>query len=112
MKPGGQYRKGANAERWLVKRYKEHGATHAMRTAGSHSPFDVIALFKDHTEVVQIKAGRKPTREDTSQFLEAIKHIAASPYLVNIKRGKIKVVWMVPRGFHSPLLKDEEAEKK
>ena len=110
MKPGGQYRKGANAERWLCKWYKEHGATHAMRTAGSHSAWDVIALFLDHTEVVQLKAGRKPTQEDTSKFLEAIKYIAASPYLVNIKAGKIKVFLMVPKEFHSPLLNDEASE--
>ncbi|KKN68476.1 hypothetical protein LCGC14_0451120 [marine sediment metagenome] len=103
MKPGGQYRKGANAERWLVKWYLRHGALHAMRTAGSHSSFDVIALFKDHTEVVQLKAGSKPTSKDSIKFLKAIKDIAASAYLVHLTRGQIIITWMNGRGFLSPL---------
>lgn len=92
MKPGGQYRKGANAERWLCKWYLRHGALHAMRTAGSHSGFDVIALFRDHTEVVQLKAGRYPSKEDINKFHKDAKEIYASPFLVHLERGHITVV--------------------
>jgi len=106
MKPGGQYRKGANAERWLCKWYKKHGATHAMRTAGSHSPFDVIALFSDHTEVVQLKDGAKPSKKDSVKFLKAINNIATGAYLVHLDRRKIKVTWFNGNGFVSPLVKE------
>jgi len=50
--PNKNYVKGRRKEYSTVKRYKEkYGCKIAQRTAGSHSPFDVIAI---NTETKQI----------------------------------------------------------
>ena len=44
--PNRNYIKGSNAERERCKWHYEHGAIFATRSAGSHSSYDVIAVYK------------------------------------------------------------------
>ena len=55
--PNKNYQKGRRKEYAVVKRYKEMGYDIAQRTAGSHSPFDVIAinLKKREIKLIQCK---------------------------------------------------------
>lgn len=46
--PNKNYQAGRRLEYETVKRYRNQGC-HAMRTAGSHGFFDVIALYDDMT---------------------------------------------------------------
>ena len=53
------YVKGANFERARVNLHKARGAIWAARIAGSHSPFDVVALYGDgRLYLEQCKTGK------------------------------------------------------
>ena len=69
MKPGGQYRKGVAKERWLIKQFYESGAALSFRSAGSHSPVDVIGISENCVELVQCKAC--PTRPPKEEYDKA-----------------------------------------
>lgn len=57
-----RYRKGADYERKLVKEAKEDGLI-AFRSAGSHSPIDVILIDVENKiiDLLQCKAGKSYT---------------------------------------------------
>ena len=54
------YRKGANNERQLVNHYRRKGWL-AFRSAGSHSPVDVVAMNSSPGEIylIQVKGKRQ-----------------------------------------------------
>lgn len=54
-----RYNKGARIERELVKRYKKEGSPFAVRTAGSHSVFDVIAFKGNELHLIQSKTKKE-----------------------------------------------------
>lgn len=61
MKPGGQYKKGANAERrWVNAMRATVGCLMAGRVAGSKTPVDCWAIFEDKIVLRQIKSGQSP----------------------------------------------------
>lgn len=68
--PNSNYRKGADFERKLVKEAREDGKI-AFRSAGSHSPIDVIIIdFKMRMiDLLQCKAGLSYT----ANFKEKLK---------------------------------------
>jgi hypothetical protein len=50
------YQKGVRFEREVMKQWlEEKGASAGMRTAGSHGPFDVVVIHKDHPTFIQCK---------------------------------------------------------
>lgn len=58
MKLGNKnYINGRNKEYRIVKKYKEQGYDIVQRTAGSHSPFDVIAvnIKQERIKLIQAK---------------------------------------------------------
>lgn len=57
------YASGRRIEYKAMQKLRDDGATFVCRTAGSHSPFDVIALFDNppHSLWIQCKAGTKKT---------------------------------------------------
>ena len=40
------YRRGADFERRVMKRLEEMGVSYCMRTAGSHTPVDIVAFWR------------------------------------------------------------------
>jgi len=69
MKPGGQYRKGAAAERRTIRHFEALGYR-GFRFAGSHGEFDVILVSENHVILAQIKSG---DATPTAIEIEAIK---------------------------------------
>lgn len=64
------YARGAERERDLVRHMRERGWV-ASRTAGSHGPWDVIALKRgERAQMLQLKAGarRWPTRDERARL--------------------------------------------
>jgi len=55
--PNPNYLKGRRKEYKVVNKYKEQGFEISQRTAGSHSPFDVIAVNKELRiiKLIQVK---------------------------------------------------------
>jgi hypothetical protein len=54
-----QYRRGYRAELALVKLLKQQDEFHTViRSAGSRSPFDVVAIGASRTLVCQVKTGK------------------------------------------------------
>lgn len=65
------YQRGAAKERRICKRKKMEGFEIAQRTAGSHSPFDVIAI-EPKTKVIKLIQSKPPSLSETKrQQLEA-----------------------------------------
>ncbi len=63
--PNPNYIKGRRKEYAICKALKEQGFDIAQRTAGSHSPIDVIAISKDKRLIKLIQA--KPTNYPQAQ---------------------------------------------
>ena len=62
--PNKLYLKGREREYQIIRRLKKEGCWEiAQRTAGSHSPFDIIAINKETKEILLIQS--KP--EDISE---------------------------------------------
>ncbi len=60
-----RYRKGANFERKVVKILLENeGCVIAFRSAGSHSPIDVVGIEKDKIILIQCKIGGVISKKD------------------------------------------------
>jgi hypothetical protein len=81
-----------------MKRLEEMGATFVTRSAGSHTPVDVIAFWStlDHhggyTWFVQCKSGKRPiSRRDKTELVDLAHDCGAIPVLAT--RGmKIEVI--------------------
>ena len=87
-----RYAKGANFERRVVKRLLELKSCRvAFRTAGSHSPIDVVAVFPEHTALIQCKTGGKISNADVLKLL-AVQDQAETfaIYLAYLDKGTIK----------------------
>ena len=58
--PNLNYRRGADYERWIVNHFRNKGWL-AFRSAGSHSPIDVIAVdpLSGEIKLIQAKTGAK-----------------------------------------------------
>jgi len=54
--PNANYIKGRRKEYAIVKEYRSLGFDIVQRTAGSHSPIDVIAIHKKNKEIVFIQS--------------------------------------------------------
>lgn len=68
-----RYRKGYYAERKLIKEMYDRGAVYCTRSAGSHTPIDVIAVFKNEILAFQVKNSKKNTL--TKKELKELKYI-------------------------------------
>ena len=84
MKPGRQYAKGAKRERQRVAWHYAQGAKWAIRAAGSHSPFDVVAVYEDRVELEQIKSGVKPTKMDRVKFYCAAQRMSCTDVVMTL----------------------------
>jgi len=56
MQPQNRYKKGARLERELMKHLEQFNPIYKTRSAGSHSFFDVIAVFDDRVDFYQVKS--------------------------------------------------------
>ncbi|MEM3859037.1 MAG: hypothetical protein QW478_06480 [Candidatus Micrarchaeaceae archaeon] len=77
------YAKGANFERKLIAEAYARGAKYAARTAGSHTPIDLIIIFGSRIYLVQAKSYHQSERESLKQFDEIITRIKPDYYYVH-----------------------------
>ena len=61
------YQKGRRKEYTITDRLKKEGFEIAQRTAGSHSPIDIVAINKETKEIkfIQVKVGEISYTEHT-----------------------------------------------
>jgi Holliday junction resolvase len=86
------YVKGRNAEYYWKKKLESQGFA-VIRTAGSHSPADLIAGNGDFVYAIQVKASKKKlSKNEQDELIEFAKKIRAIPVLLN--KGK-KWDWKV-----------------
>ena len=89
-----RYAKGANFERKVVKRLLQLKSCRvAFRSAGSHSPIDVVAVFPEHTALIQCKTGGKISNSDVLKLLaiqDGVETFAV--YLAYLDKGTIKFI--------------------
>ena len=83
MRPGGQYSKGAARERLRVKWHLEQGAVTAHRSAGSHSPIDVSAIYADCVVLESLKCGLASLSQEEAEALIEIR--LGSPPSVRVR---------------------------
>ena len=83
MKAGRQYAKGANKERERVKWHLSQGATTAHRSAGSHSPIDVTAIYADGVVLESLKCGSAALSQEEAEALIEIR--LGSPASVHVR---------------------------
>ena len=63
--PNKNYLKGRRKEYKIANKFKERGFDIAQRTAGSHSPFDVIAINTETKQILLIQC--KPNSMNSHQ---------------------------------------------
>jgi len=62
------YKKGARKEYYLINKLKEQGFNIVQRTAGSHSPIDIIAIKIDEKVIKLVQSKR--TIGKNMQFID------------------------------------------
>jgi len=76
-----RYRKGYLAERksraWLEAR-----GYFVVEARGSHGACDLVAIGDSDIKVVQVKAGRKPSKADVFEIVQAMHKIPTCPRMV------------------------------
>ena len=74
MHPRGRYRKGADEERRIVNLFRKQGCV-ALRSAGSHSPIDIVVVDHKIREIklIQSKLGRLSLNEGSEIIDNGIK---------------------------------------
>jgi len=73
VRAGGQYAKGAAKERARVKWHLEQGAVTAHRSAGSHSPIDVTAVYSDGVVLESLKCGSAELSQEEAEALVEVR---------------------------------------
>lgn len=83
------YNRGAQREREWVRKLRESG-WFAVRTAGSHSPCDVVACKRGEIAFYQLKSGRRrwPARDERFALSVEAERAGAVPYIVFWEPGK------------------------
>jgi len=79
------YNKGSNFERAIVADLQMKGFF-AIRSAGSHSPIDVIAIRKGEVWGVQAKLAGYVSRDDKTKLLNIMDKFGIKPMIATKKR--------------------------
>ncbi len=68
--PNKNYEKGRNKEYRVATHFRDRGYAIAQRTAGSHSPFDIIAIdpINKIIKLIQVKSSEMPTRQKSEDL--------------------------------------------
>ncbi len=70
--PNKQYQRGYRVENKLVNSLKKHGWKFAARTAGSHSPADVVAVTDSSIVFFQCKTNKDIVDKENTEKLKEI----------------------------------------
>jgi len=72
MNREGNYKKGRKGEYEVINKLREKGYI-AVRTAGSHGPFDVIAIKNNTILLIQVKTGKGPVPKNIGREIASLK---------------------------------------
>ena len=82
------YISGRNAEYTIKRMLISSGFKYVIRSAGSHTPVDLIATDGRSIVVVQVKKGSYISKEEKALFYEWGKSFGAKPLLATKKDGR------------------------
>ncbi len=82
------YISGRNAEYTIKRMLISKGFTFVIRSAGSHTPVDLIATDGKRIVVVQVKKGSYISRDEKDRFYDWGKAFGARPLLATKKDGR------------------------
>ena len=89
--PNKYYQRAYRQENKVVNKFKQAGAILSVRTAGSHSPFDVISIKGDTLFLIQCKKCKNPEREKKllrkDAILNSIPLILKTKVLILAEKG-------------------------
>lgn len=87
------YKKGADLERYVVHIYRQLG-WFAIRSAGSHSPVDVVAVPHEvsdyYIHFVQCKSDGRIAKQDIETLLDLKEQYDIVPMLAYKGKGKLR----------------------
>lgn len=74
--PNKNYRKGADRERKIVNEFKDQGWI-SFRSAGSHSPIDVVAINPSFgvIKLIQMKTGKSYSKKFKEKLQSSLQYI-------------------------------------
>ncbi len=93
------YIAGRNAEYIVKKMLITAGFKYVIRSAGSHTPVDLIATDGKSIVAVQVKKGSYISREEKALFYEGGKAFGARPMLATKKDGRWGLTEVKPSAF-------------
>ena len=85
-----KYAKGANFERQIKKDLEKEGAIQVFRTAGSHSPYDLIALYPDYVELIQCKASYYVPKKERDKLEKESKKLSGTYDVWLVYKNKLR----------------------
>ena len=87
------YKKGYYAERKLIEEQYSKGAVYCTRSAGSHTPIDVLAFYKDHVDLFQVKFSKRKISPKEKKKLQEL-----ATYMP--KNCRVFIAYRVRGGFY------------
>ncbi|MGA1974764.1 MAG: hypothetical protein ABSG92_03935 [Conexivisphaerales archaeon] len=93
------YISGRNAEYTIKKMLVSKGFSYVIRSAGSHTPVDLIATDGRRLLAVQVKKGSYISKEEKALFYEWGMAFGAKPVLATKKDGRWKLTEVKPSSF-------------
>ena len=93
------YISGRNAEYTIKKMLMSQGFRFVIRSAGSHTPVDLIATDGKRTVVVQVKKGSYISKDEKALFYEWGKAFGSRPLLATKKDGRWILIEVKPSSF-------------
>jgi Holliday junction resolvase len=93
------YISGRNAEYAIKRMLISKGFTFVIRSAGSHTPVDLIATDGKNIVVVQVKKGSYISKDEKALFYDWGKAFDAKPLLATKKDGHWTLTEVRPSSF-------------
>jgi len=90
--PNDKYAQGRRIEYKVIEYFEKNGYPSAWRTAGSHGPFDVIAISASEIVLAQVKS----YREKMGTYKEDIKKLRKLEVPPSVK--KVMVIYKIGKG--------------
>ncbi|MDG6934035.1 MAG: hypothetical protein JRN68_05005 [Nitrososphaerota archaeon] len=82
------YSSGRNAEYMIKKILLSRGYVHIVRSAGSHTPIDLMASNGRRLLAIQVKKGRYISAEEKGLLIQWARAFKASPVLARKEDGR------------------------
>jgi len=89
------YKRGRVFEYRVMKELREHGY-YTLRSAGSHTYYDIVAIKPPFTLFIQVKSRRFIEQKIIDESVNAIGNCPYNEYVITYKAGTTRK-WYIPR---------------